>query len=217
MGLDDHFLGDFDNSGTPSHGSVELPTDSIDDLWSGAEIHLDDLRMLAAFVRELQQATLGDPTQGLSCEGVECLHKPLHGQPSNSVDEDACLAIDLYLGTLSETTYETVRAAILCCWPGMGLPTYYKAKHLVADLSGIESIIHDMCVNSCLAYTGPFLELESCLICSEPRYDQFQFQMSNGKDRTPHLEFHTIPIGPQIQALYRAPETAMHAHYLHEE
>jgi len=217
MGLDDHFLGDFDGSGTPSHGSVELPADSIDDLWSGAGIHLDDLRTLAAFVRELQQATLGDPTQGLSCEGVERLHKPLRGQPSDSVDKDACLAIDLYLGTSSEMTYETVHTAILHRWPGMGLPTYYKAKHLVANLSGVESIVHNMCMNSCLAYTGPFLELESCPICSEPRYDQFQFQTSDGKDRTPHLEFHTIPIGLQIQALYCTPETAMHAHYLHEE
>ena len=155
MGLDNHFLGDFDNSGTPTHGSIKLPADSIDNLWSGAGIHLDDLRTLAAFVRELQQATLGDPTQGLSCKGVECLCKPLRGQPSNSVNEDACLAIDLYLGTSSEMTYETVRAAILCHWSGTGLPTYYKAKRLVAGLSGVESIVHDMCVNSCLTYTGP--------------------------------------------------------------
>jgi len=90
-------------------------------------------------------------------------------------------------------------------------------KCLVAKLSGVESIIHNMCVNSCLAYTGPFLELESCPICSEPQYDQFQFQTSNRKDRTPRQEFHTIPIELQIQALYRALETAMHVHYLHEE
>ncbi len=41
--------------------------------------------------------------------------------------------------------------------------------------------------------------------------------MSDGKDRAPCQEFHTIPIGPQIQVLYRTPETAMHAHYLCEE
>jgi hypothetical protein len=91
-----------------------------------------------------------------------------------------------------------------------------------------------MCVNSCVVFTGPFLELESCPVCTEPWYDQFwiqtsdgkdraphqsQFwiQTSDGKDRAPHQEFHTIPIGPQIQALYCAPESAKYAHYLHEE
>ena len=39
----------------------------------------------------------------------------------------------------------------------------------------------------------------------------------HGKDRTPCQEFHTIPIGPQIQALYRTPESTVHAHYLHVE
>ena len=113
--------------------------------------------------------------------------------------------------------YETVHAAILRRWPGTDLPSYYKAKRLVADLSGVEPLVHDMCVNSCIAYTGPFLESESCLVCSQPWYDQFRLQASNGKDRTPRQEFHTIPIGPQIQVLYRAPETAVHAHYLRQE
>ena len=168
MGLDDHFLGDFDGSGTPSHGSVELPADSIDDLWSGAGIHLDDLRTSATFVRELQQATLGDPTEGLACEGLERLRNPLHREPSASVNEDTQLAIDLYLGTPSEAMYETVCVAILCCWPGTDLLSYYRVKCLVADLSSVELIVHDMCVNSCMAFTGPFLELESCPMCSEP-------------------------------------------------
>jgi hypothetical protein len=72
-------------------------------------------------------------------------------------------------------------------------------------------------MNSCIAYTGLFLELESCPVCSQPRYDQFWLQVSDGKDRTPCQEFHTIPIGLQIQALYHALETAVHAHYLHQE
>jgi hypothetical protein len=65
---------------------------------------------------------------------------------------------------------------------------------------------------SCIAYTGPFFDLESCPICSEPRYDQFQLE-----SRIPRQEFHTIPIGPQLQALYREPESATHAHYLRTE
>jgi len=217
MGLDDPLPGDFEDSGSAEDANATHLPDDVDDLWSGAGIHLDELKMSAAFVRELQQATLGDPTQGMSCEGLERLRNPLRGQPSASVDEDARLAIDLYLGTTSEATYETVCAAILRRWPGTELPSYYKAKRLVTDLSGIESVVHNMCVNSCVAFTGPFLELESCPVCAEPRYNQFRIQTSDGKDRAPRQEFHTIPIGPQIQALYRAPESAKYAHYLREE
>ena len=71
-----------------------------------------------------------------------------------------------------------------------------------------------MCINSCVAYTGPYLELDTCPICSEPRYDR---DRSSEAKRIPRQEFHTIPIGPQIQALYRSPESASHAHYLREE
>jgi len=74
-----------------------------------------------------------------------------------------------------------------------------------------------MCVNSCVVFTGPFLELESCPVCTEPWYDQFWFQMSNEKDRALCQEFHIVSIGPQIQGLYRAPESAKYAHYLCEE
>ena len=30
---------------------------------------------------------------------------------------------------------------------------------------------HDMCINSCLAYTGPYKHLEICPECGEPRYE----------------------------------------------
>ena len=74
-----------------------------------------------------------------------------------------------------------------------------------------------MCVKSCIAYTGPFLDLDACPLCSEPRYDQFRYQISSGQEKVPCQEFHTIPIGPQLQGLYWSPESASHAHYLRDE
>ena len=94
---------------------------------------------------------------------------------------------------------------------------HWQAKWLVADLTGVESVVHHMCINSGIAYTGPFLELNACPMYSKPWYDQFQFHLSEGRERVPWQEFHTIPIGPQIQALYRAPESACNAYYLHKE
>jgi hypothetical protein len=118
----------------------------------------------------------------------------------------------MYLGNPSEATYEVNRKSFLRRLPEATIPSYYKAKRLVADLTGVESVMHHMCINSCIAYTGPFQDLEACPMCSEPRYDQFRLE-----SRIPRQEFHTIPIGPQLQALYREPESARHAHYLRTE
>ena len=62
MGLDDPLPGDFDDSGSAEDANATHLPDNVDDLWSKAGIHLDNLKTLANCVRELQQATLGDPT-----------------------------------------------------------------------------------------------------------------------------------------------------------
>ena len=197
-----------------SHDSPELPSGDVKDLWLQDHIHFDDLRLTADFVRSLQQATLDDPSLGLSDEALERLHNPLHGKPHNAVNDDTRMTIELYLGNPSEATYETNCAIILHHFLDTDLPSYYKVKRLVSDLTSIESVVHHMCINSCIAYTGTFLELDACPICSEPQYDWYR---SSEEKRIPHQEFHTIPIGPQIQALYRSLESASHAHYLCEE
>lgn len=57
-----------------------------------------------------------------------------------------------------------------------------------------------MCIKTCLAYTGPFADLHHCPICGEARWDS-----STKKARQ---TFHTIPIGPQLQALWRDKDSA---------
>lgn len=101
--------------------------------------------------------------------------------------------------------------------PGQSLPSSYKTKWLVTELTGIDSIVHDMCINSCIAYTGPFSDLDSCPKCSEARYDQNCLETSSGTQKIPCKEFHTVPLGPQLQALYHDLVSARCAHYLREE
>jgi len=84
-------------------------------------------------------------------------------------------------------------------------------------MTGIKSLVHDMCINSCVVYTSPFSGLDTCPVCSEARYDCLCLESSYGKERVPRKEFHMIPIGPQLQALYWDPESAAHAHYLRSE
>jgi len=152
----------------PDLDSPELPSGDIEDLWLQDHIHLADLKLTADFVKGLQEATLDDPSLGLSDEALKCLRNPLPGRPSDAIDDDTCMAIDLYLGNLSEATYEMNHKIILCRFPDINIPLYYKAKRLVSNLTGIESFVHHMCINLCIAYTGPFLELDACPLCSEP-------------------------------------------------
>ena len=176
-----------------------------------------ELSLATDFIEVLQLVSLDDPINGLSGEALDRLRNPIREDLTQFIDEDSKFTIDLYLGNPSDATYEVNRTAALRRFPNISLPSYYKAKRLVADLSGIEPIMHAMCINSCIAYTGPFVELESCPKCQEPRYDQFRLEASSGTEKIPRQEFHTIPIGPQLQALYRNPESTRHAHYLREE
>ena len=152
----------------------ELPPGDIEDLWLQDTIHLGDLKTAAEFVTALQCATLDDPTLGMSDEALHRLRNLLHNQPAVVSDKYTCLAINEYLVNPLDMTYEANRKNILRCFPEADLPSYYKVKRLVADLTGVESVVHHMCVNSCIAYTGPFLDLQVCPICSQPRYDQFR-------------------------------------------
>ena len=200
--VNDDFPGGLADSPTPN--ASETRSGNIEDLWLQQPIYLDELKTSASFIRALQDITLDDPMLSLSDEVLERLRNPLRDNPSLSIDDDTRLAIRMFMDTPSEEAYEKNRRSILL-HPRMAdasLPSYYRMKRLVADLTGIESVVHHMCINSCLAYTGPFSELEICPLCSEPRYDQFKLQSSGGSAKIPRQEFHTIPIGPQLQALY---------------
>lgn len=75
----------------------------------------------------------------------------------------------------------------------------------MADLSGVYSIEDDMCINSCLAFTGPFKHLQKCPECDEPCYDPFK--------RKSCQQLHTIPLGPQLQALRQGVQSSLEMDY----
>jgi len=63
---------------------------------------------------------------------------------------------------------------------------------------GILPLHFDMCVNTCLAYTGTFAPLTECPFCGERQYEQHH----DIDPKIPHCQFVTLPIGPQLQALW---------------
>lgn len=93
------------------------------------------------------------------------------------------------------------------------LLSYKKACDKLASLTGVSPITTDMCPKTCLAFTGPFAELNECPECGSPRY-----RKTNRRSRKQPLRvFHTIPIGPLLQALWSSKESAEKMRYRAEE
>jgi hypothetical protein len=63
---------------------------------------------------------------------------------------------------------------------------------------GILLLHFNMCVNTCLAYTGAFASLMECPFCGECQYQQHL----DIDSKTPHCQFIMLPLGPQLQALW---------------
>lgn len=95
----------------------------------------------------------------------------------------------------------------------MAFPSHHNVKRIVAQMSGIESIVDDMCIEGCTAFTGEYALLNHCPQCHLHCYDQIKFDASNGKVKSPVKVFHTIPLSPQLQMLYRDPSGAANMCY----
>jgi len=113
----------------------------------------------------------------------------------------------LYLSitNVSQETYTLVRKAILQQYPDEDIPSYHQIKKYVTELSGVCSIEHDMCINSCIAYTGLFKDLQTCPECGKHRFDPFT--------KKAHQKLHTIPLGPQLQAIQQGAKNSLEANY----
>ncbi|KIL54984.1 hypothetical protein M378DRAFT_18358 [Amanita muscaria Koide BX008] len=92
---------------------------------------------------------------------------------------------------------------------GRTLESYHKVKTKVENTTGVAQLRNDMCVRSCVAFTGPLKELDKCPECNEDRY---QKNKKSGKLQ-PRQQFYTIPLGPQLQAMWRTPEGADRMRY----
>ncbi|OBZ74776.1 hypothetical protein A0H81_05489 [Grifola frondosa] len=168
---------------------------------------VEDIRIANEFIRRLQTAKLA--TSGIPKDDLERL---LHPEESPLVIDDLVLrlSLDIFLAVdcASQQTYTDIRDALLRFNPTLEILTYDAIKSKVKELSGVYSLPTHQCVNTCIAFTGPFEELDKCPMCGEARYDPLQ----PGK-QAPRRVFHTILLGPQIQALRRTPQGALEARY----
>jgi len=125
------------------------------------------------------------------------------------------LSLRAFIGFLGSTQgdYERMRQYTRARDPNIEMLSYYRAERRAQDLSGIITWEHDMCIESCVGFTGPFAHLEHCPDCGTPQYDQDE---SSGK-KVPRKVFTTFPVGPQLQARWRNPETAKKMFYRWEK
>jgi hypothetical protein len=128
----------------------------------------EDLMLYLGFIKLLCDAFLDDMSMQMDEEELDHLQNP----PTYEINiESEPLAPDLFLAnyTSSVDAYNQNRKATLQCHPEDEIYTYHQAKHLVQHLSGIVPLAHDMCINTCIAYTGPFSNLEMCPYCNTPQ------------------------------------------------
>ncbi|KAG2738243.1 hypothetical protein P692DRAFT_201858104 [Suillus brevipes Sb2] len=158
----------------------------VDDLFRSAR--LPNLQRDMSFICSLRSATLDDGV-GLKGEDLQRLQNPprFPCQIDNPCEE---LAISLFLALQhsSEVAYDNIRNAVQKRYPDSEVPTF----------------------------VGPYAGLETCPTCGELRYDQKKLARSHGRKKVPRAVFQTIPIGPQLQALWRERGSAQHMSYRNE-
>ncbi|KAF8836906.1 hypothetical protein BDN67DRAFT_991965 [Paxillus ammoniavirescens] len=178
---------------------------------------IGDLKDSLMFINLIQNAALNDQYSGLDEEAIHRLRHPMQHVPVID-DHDIHLSLKLLLATdnASEETYVKVHEVFLQEFPDREILSQYLAKRHLEDLSGVTSIVHDMCPSTCVAYVGPYSDHDHCPMCSEPWYDQAKLEASGGKIKSTCRQFHTIPISHTIQALWQDPESAKQMKYCNE-
>jgi hypothetical protein len=168
-------------------------------------IKLPHLQIMQQYLNFMQSAELGK--SGMQPEEIEDLCNPV--QAYMLVDLSPLLHSVRHFvnnSSSSQKHYEQLRTIERLHRPDDPILLFDQVKQHVHWLSGVVPVEHDMCVNSCLAFTGPCKNLEACAHCNKARY----FPGTT----PPQKRFTTIPIGPVIQAMYSSCNIANSMHYL---
>ncbi|KIK75581.1 hypothetical protein PAXRUDRAFT_18867 [Paxillus rubicundulus Ve08.2h10] len=193
--------------GNNIHFEHRQPLDiNIQELMDSAVLHC--IREELEFVMMIQAASLDDPVNKMSAEGVQRVR----------------LSISMYLALehSSQDAYKQIQRSIqlnLSNSPATeDILSFHAVEKKIASYTGVEYIETDMCPESCVGFTGPFAGLESCPIasCSTSRWDPGRLHAGNGHVKVAAKKITTIPLGPQLQAQYCDPQSAHAMRYLYE-
>ncbi|KAF8273532.1 hypothetical protein EI94DRAFT_1918513 [Lactarius quietus] len=158
--------------GTPGGGatSEEIQPKPVEDAEDeDIVIHLPDLQKTQQFVDALRGAVLKG--SGMYPEDIENVRNP--AQESELIDPSSllrCVRHFINYTSPSRQHYNTTRKIELLNDPTAEFLSFDQVRRRVRWLSGVVPMEHDMCTRSCVAYTGPYAELDSCPRCGSPRY-----------------------------------------------
>jgi len=199
------FMSDSWSDGMQSSGSRDKSEDIQEEIAEDVASSLEHINMSQDFIKEIQEATLENRKLDKECI-YQLRHPSLETFDLN--DQDVCLSIDLFMSCInsSEETYNDVCQSIQRQFPEVQILSYHLVKKQLAKITGVESILDDMCINLCLAFTGPFSDHDTCTTCGEPRFKEVR--LGKKTKMVPRKQACTILLGPQIQALRRSGESA---------
>lgn len=160
-----------------------------------------------------------DPISQLSSDALNRLLQPPN-VPLVIEDPATHHSISIYL-TLensSQAAYESIVHSFkhnFANVPDMeNLLSFYSIEKLISTYTGIEVILNDMCPNTCLAFTGPYSDLEECPMCQASQWNKAKLQGMSDQLKVPAQQFTMIPVGFQLQASNQSPESAHAMTYL---
>ena len=164
---------------------------------------IESIKICQEFISQLSNATLDNGK--LDAPTLDRLRNPVEGNYDIS-DKDTRLSLDLFLATdnASDAVYNYVRDAIHRHSPDIHVLSLYHVKELASEITGVVSVPDKMCIDSCVAFTGPYSDLEACPVCGESSYNPLEFAESGKK--IARKEACTFLLGPQLQALRRGKE-----------
>ena len=147
--------------------------------------NLPSMRRTMDFILALKTALLDDPAAQLTDDARERLRNP-PGHVISIEDRGTRFSISIYLAleNSSQAAYNRVCKAAKRDFSDSRsvdtLLTFHNIEKIIALYTGVVSIEHDMCRNSCLAYTGPFSKLEMCPTCGTSHWQEERLQGSHG-------------------------------------
>jgi hypothetical protein len=126
--------------------------------------HVEELLLSLEFIDALKKASLDDGD--LDKNVLNMLRNPPQ-EPLDASDPDLRLSLDLFLSTLnaSEDSYRSAAEGIRRRHPDDEILSYERIRKKVTEMSGVHPITHHMCINTCVAFTGPYSDLDKCPLC----------------------------------------------------